>query len=464
MSELRKPLPLYEKAIRWIKIYGDPLTIWIGNRPIVICSTKESFKDIAGPLRNILGGRMQSNLGDLQKRGFEDVLFSDFSPAWDVLRRVAHVAMRKYAKSEKLAQLTALRVDVETNDLFSTAKCTKDKNGNPVAIGGATEFIENIMTSVIAVSAFGAGFERDNPDFETLRKLALIFETEAPNGLPSDVMPILGWIFFRQENLVRKTIETFTSLTDRWFEAAKKSHQPGDTRHFTDALLNARDEFLADNRDSAKYLIDNNLRQAVFDIFGAGIGTTKTILTYCFLHLANEPNIQDELRDEIVQAIGHTAVCSSTDRRALPKTTAFIQEVIRYHPAAPLALPRTALADVTINNRFIPKGTNVLINLYANNRDPDIWGQDATEFRPNRFLTASKEQLSLGLTSFGIGARSCPGEKMAQADILYVVVRTLQNVRLSCIDGPGTADMESINSDILLDAKRQNMVFTRVPV
>ena len=47
-----------------------------------------------------------------------------------------------------------------------------------------------------------------------------------------------------------------------------------------------------------------------------------------------------------------------------------------------------------------------MINHWAVNRDKEIWGDDADTFNPKRFLTATKEQIAKGATSFGIGARS----------------------------------------------------------
>ena len=70
-TELRSALPLYEKAVNWTREFGDPITVWVGPRPFVIASTKESFKDISGPLRNLVAGRAPSNLGECQTRGFE---------------------------------------------------------------------------------------------------------------------------------------------------------------------------------------------------------------------------------------------------------------------------------------------------------------------------------------------------------------------------------------------------------
>ena len=113
------------------------------------------------------------------------------------------------------------------------------------------------------------------------------------------------------------------------------------------------------------------------------------------------------------------------------------------------------------DGRFVPGNHDLLINVHAVNRDESIWGPDAKEFNPRRFLDASKDQQARGLNSFGIGARSCPGEKLAQSDIFYALVRTLQGAELSCVGGPGTAIVEKMDTVILLDVPRQNLIFRK---
>lgn len=138
--------PLFVRAETWSKEFGDPLTIWLGTTPFVIVSTKESFKDVQGPCRNTLGGRPRSNVFDLMLRGNVDVAFSDFCPAWDVLRWVTHVAIRKYAMTEKLAQVVANYVDrIVEEGLGVSDEVYCD----------CTIFIEDIVNNIVASSAFG---------------------------------------------------------------------------------------------------------------------------------------------------------------------------------------------------------------------------------------------------------------------------------------------------------------------
>ena len=51
---------------------------------------------------------------------------------------------------------------------------------------------------------------------------------------------------------------------------------------------------------------------------------------------------------------------------------------------------------------------------------------------------------------------------MAQSDLFYVLVRTLQRVAFSLPNGPGSADLRSNDSDIFPDVRRQNVIFKRI--
>lgn len=67
---------------------------------------------------------------------------------------------------------------------------------------------------------------------------------------------------------------------------------------------------------------------------------------------------------------------------------------------------------------FLPKGTTIVTNLWAAHHDTAKWGPDAHQFRPERFLNEHGEYNRIpGVMPFSFGARSCPGEVMADAEI-----------------------------------------------
>lgn len=121
--------------------------------------------------------------------------------------------------------------------------------------------------------------------------------------------------------------------------------------------------------------------------------------------------------------------------------------------------------NVTISGgRQIPKDTRVLYNVYSMNRDGNLW-KDSEVFKPERFLDPSTGRLRQDdlppLMTFGLGLRTCPGEKLAHIDMFYVLVRLMQRVSVSSPTNESGVDVKTTGSSLLLAPKTQNIVFTK---
>ena len=67
-----------------------------------------------------------------------------------------------------------------------------------------------------------------------------------------------------------------------------------------------------------------------------------------------------------------------------------------------------------------------MVNVYALHHDKKVWGEDAEEFRPERWET---ERPMWEYLPFLGGPRICPAQQMALAECSYVLVRLLQEFR-----------------------------------
>ncbi len=86
-----------------------------------------------------------------------------------------------------------------------------------------------------------------------------------------------------------------------------------------------------------------------------------------------------------------------------------MHETLRLRPTTPKA-KRRAEEATTVAGTPIPEGALVVLDLAAANRDPDLFGPDATEFNPNREMPSRNPLWGL---SFGAGPHICPGRKVA---------------------------------------------------
>jgi len=66
-----------------------------------------------------------------------------------------------------------------------------------------------------------------------------------------------------------------------------------------------------------------------------------------------------------------------------------------------------------IDDVILPKGTNIVINLYALQRKREIWGEDADQFRPERFHATNEANERHNYLPFAGGIRTCIGENEA---------------------------------------------------
>jgi len=87
---------------------------------------------------------------------------------------------------------------------------------------------------------------------------------------------------------------------------------------------------------------------------------------------------------------------------------------------------REALRDTSIGDQFVPKGTELVVSIWGVNREPSIWGPDAGEFKPSRWISKEddgKMDMSGGASSnydfltFLHGPRSCIGQEFARAEM-----------------------------------------------
>lgn len=77
---------------------------------------------------------------------------------------------------------------------------------------------------------------------------------------------------------------------------------------------------------------------------------------------------------------------------------------------------------------FVPKGTLVGYNVYAMHRRTDIYGQEANDFRPERWMDKGLRP-RWGYLPFNGGPRICIGQRYALTEVGYVLVRMVQEFR-----------------------------------
>lgn len=144
---------------------------------------------------------------------------------------------------------------------------------------------------------------------------------------------------------------------------------------------------------------------------------------------------------EVRQRLGvqrRRSAITSADLSDLHYLRMVVKETLRLHPPGPM-IHRASREDCQVMGYNIPKGTAVTINAFAVGRDPAHWGQDAAEFRPERFEEMTVEYGWQGpkmeFIPFGAGRRQCPGALLATTTIELVLANLLYFFNWAVPDG-----------------------------
>ncbi|KAF2197371.1 cytochrome P450 [Delitschia confertaspora ATCC 74209] len=179
------------------------------------------------------------------------------------------------------------------------------------------------------------------------------------------------------------------------------------------------------------------LRSQCLNILLAGRDTTACCLSWTFRLLARHQKVLDKLRGEIMTTVGIGEDAPEPTRNELKRMTYLnlvIKEVLRLYPSVPVnsrAALRTTVLPVGGGENgkspvLVRRGEAVGYCVYAMHRRKDIYGEDAEEFRPERWEEESMKDIGWAYLPFNGGPRVCLGQDFAIAEAAYAIVRIIQ--------------------------------------
>lgn len=163
----------------------------------------------------------------------------------------------------------------------------------------------------------------------------------------------------------------------------------------------------------------------------AGHDTTAFFGCYMAYLLANNPEVQDKIRDEIKIHITNYKYIIETEISKLSYCRCVLQEVLRLYTIIPF-VNRTTTKNYIIEEtqQVIPKNTTILIPLTLMNRSDKIW-ENPTLFKPERFLDIlGHNSAKHGYFPFGYGSRTCIGSNLAITEGMIMMIKLVHQFDL----------------------------------
>ena len=403
--------------------YGKVFQIFLGHQRTVVISDIVIAREALLQKLNQFAGRPFVYSGSIFSNGGKGIGFGDFTPEWKLQRKIAHGAIKLY--SAKLAQLEgtiSASID-EVSKLFVETKGRPHDPRNILSLG-----VINVICNIV----FGKKYDLDDPEFQ---KVVHFNETFAKCLGPENVVdafPILRFLPFEEQNIkkLRMAVQERDAILRRVYAEHLKSFDADNIRDLTDALISSKAE--AGKEDSTvESLKTEHVLMAMSDVFVAGAETTVTSMRWLLIYMMYYPEVQAAIQKELDQVIGKDRMPGLKDRQKLPYLQAAVAEVFRITSIAPLAVPHKATVDTTLQGFHIPKGTTVVLNLWAIHHDPDKWSEPM-KFNPDRFLDENGNYMvssSMSFLPFSAGRRVCLGESLARAELFLFTARLFHQFR-----------------------------------
>lgn len=238
-----------------------------------------------------------------------------------------------------------------------------------------------------------------------------ILETFLPAWIPTTKRA-------RSKKAVSDLDEIVYRLIGEWRKEGK------DNGDLMSMLLLARD-------DDGNGMSDKQVRDEAVTLFLAGHDTTANTLNWTWYLLAQNPEIEAKLHNEIDTVLGGN-LPTLADLRRLPYAEMVIKESMRLFPPA-YFFGRVAVDDVELCDYTVAKGTGIGISAYAVHRDARWWNEPE-RFQPERFAPENAENIrKYSYIPFGAGPRVCIGNSFAmmEAQLMLVMIAQRYQLRLS---------------------------------
>lgn len=237
----------------------------------------------------------------------------------------------------------------------------------------------------------------------------------------SSRLNIQNFFMVKTKRQFQADIDTMFTLVDKIIEERKAQGNQGEN-DLLSRMLNGKDP------DTGEGLDDENIRYQIITFLIAGHETTSGLLSFALYFLLKHPEALSKAYEEVDQIL-LSPIPTYQQVLQLKYIRMILNESLRLWPTAP-GFDLFAKEDTVIGDQYqLRKGDSVSVLLPQLHRDKEAWGDDADEFRPERFADPSKVP-NHAYKPFGNGERACIGMQFALYEATLVLGMILQHFKL----------------------------------
>ncbi|RLM78189.1 cytochrome P450 76M5-like [Panicum miliaceum] len=424
---------LHHALARLAGVHGPVMSLKLGTSNAIVVSSAAGARDVLQKHDQILAGRSVNDAA--RGLGHHEVSMLWLPATSPVFKRLRAVCNNHLFSARGLDETRAMR-EGKVRELVG---CLRDRHAGQVVSVGVVMLsgMLNLMSNVLFSEDVADLNSDDAQELETLLNDA-IEEITKPNL--SDLFPVLSKLDLQSHRrnfalYIKKLYDFFDRVISRRRQSAAGGEKKVD---FLDVLLqlHSEDQFSL-----------QTIKSFLLDLFVAGTSTTSLTVEWTLAELLRHPAVMSKVRGELQQVLGSKEEQhpDESDIDKLPYLRAVVMEIMRLHPPAPLMMPHLAMAGGAEVGGFpVPKGTQVIVNVWAIMRDPASWEQPEA-FMPERFLGTGLDFRGVdarAFVPFGAGRRQCPGMPVATRSVMLILASVLHAFEWSLPDGMRPCDVD----------------------
>ncbi|KAK1399218.1 Secologanin synthase [Heracleum sosnowskyi] len=302
-----------------------------------------------------------------------------------------------------------------------------DENSSAVCELDVHPYIEGLTSDVISRTAFGSSSYIEGRKIHQLQKEQAQLTIEIVQSVY-----IPGWRFLpTRRNMRLKEINSqlkclFTDIIKKR-EYTMNVGEDDNGDNFLSLLMRSNQKAIQENGDNKNLgLNTSEIIEECKTFYFAGQEGISTLLTWTMIMLSNHSNWQVRAREEVLQVFG-TQKPDYDGLSRLKIVTMILYEVLRLFPPSSL-FTRVIYEDTKLGKMTLPSGVHILLPILLVHHDTEIWGEDAKEFKPERFSQgisiATNNRVSF--FPFSWGPRICIGNNFAMLEAKLAIAMMLQ--------------------------------------
>ncbi|KAL3505087.1 hypothetical protein ACH5RR_034928 [Cinchona calisaya] len=403
--------PLHRGLAKISDRYGPVLLLDFGSRPVLLVSSPSAAEECLHKHDIIFANRPHLMAGKYIGYNYTSLVWSSYGDHWRNLRKISSLQI---LSSHRLQMLQGIRVDevkLMLKGLFSASKDGKKVDIKTVFF----ELMLNVMMRMIAGKRYyGENVEEVE---EAKRFREIVTETMRMGGASNmgDFLPVLRWL---KVGKVEKNLKALQKKRDRFMQELIKGFRSenteigggaGETGEKKKTLIQV---LLTLQQKEPEYYKDEIIKSLMLVLLAAGTDTSMGTMEWALSLMLNNPSTLKKAQAEIDTIIGKERLLDESDVANLPYLRCIISETLRMYPPGPLLVPHESSEECVVGGYRVPRGTMLLVNLWAIQNDSKIW-EEPRKFKPERFEGVEGTRDGYKWMPFGSGRRGCPGEGLA---------------------------------------------------